>query len=57
MISGSKVVFILVCHLMAFSYVYLEGESDALTMLEEDEDAHITCSATGKVVDRLLQGS
>ena len=57
MISGSKVVFILVCRLMAFSYVYLEGESDTLTMLEEGEDAHITCSATGKVVDRLLQGS
>lgn len=56
-ISGSKVVFILVCRLMAFSYVYLEGESEALTMLEEGEDAHITCSATGKVVDWLLQGS
>lgn len=47
--SGSKLMFILVCHLMTFSY--LEGESDALMTLKEGEDAHITCSATGQVAD------
>lgn len=52
--SGSKLMFALVCHQMTLSLAYQEGETDALVNLEEEEDAHIAYSDLGQG-SKLLQ--